>query len=124
MVIGSEKEDKLRKNEIKVHETPEDSKKEPTITNDYFHYSDDYYDQFCKPSLYFTPSVQKYTHTPFIKTHSFQCSFVTYRFQKNLFLPLRSPTSDSGISSEKSPPVLTKSDFIICKYLMSSSYSM
>lgn len=69
VIIGSEKEDKLRKNEIKVHETPEGSKREPTITNDYFHYSDDYYDQFCKPSLYFTPSVQKYTHTHTLTFH-------------------------------------------------------
>lgn len=37
-----------------------------------------------------------------------------YRFQKSVTLPLQSPSSDSGISLERSPS-LTKSSFVICK---------
>ncbi|XP_050061886.1 calmodulin-binding transcription activator 1 isoform X6 [Aphis gossypii] len=81
---------KSDKNEIKPQETQ--GSKRP-LPNSFFQ-TDDYYDQFCKPSLYF-PSIQK--------------------FQKSLFLPLQSPTSDSGNSSEKSP-VLSKSDFIIWEH--------
>ncbi|XP_025407991.1 calmodulin-binding transcription activator 1 isoform X2 [Sipha flava] len=81
--------DKPCKNEeIRIQETQ--GSKRP-LPNSFFQ-MDDYYDQFHKPTVYF-PSDQK--------------------FQKSLFLPLQSPTSDSGNSSEKSP-VLTKSDFIIC----------
>ncbi|XP_029343280.1 calmodulin-binding transcription activator 1 isoform X1 [Acyrthosiphon pisum] len=87
-ILCSKGETKTDKNEIKPQETQGSKRPLPNS----FYQTDDYYDQFCKPSLYF-PSIQK--------------------FQKSLFLPLQSPTSDSGNSSEKSP-VLTKSDFIIC----------
>ncbi|VVC38691.1 Hypothetical protein CINCED_3A001663 [Cinara cedri] len=86
-VLCSKEQNRPYKNDIKPQETQGSKRPHPSD----FLQTDDYnYDQFCKPSLYF-PSIQK--------------------FQKNLFLPLQSPTSDSGISSEKSP-VLTKSDFI------------
>ncbi|XP_025203261.1 calmodulin-binding transcription activator 1 isoform X2 [Melanaphis sacchari] len=90
MLCSKEEITKSDKNEIKPQETQ--GSKRP-LPNSFFQ-TDDYYDQFCKPSLYF-PSIQK--------------------FQKSLFLPLQSPTSDSGNSSEKSP-VLSKSDFIIWEH--------
>lgn len=51
-VLGSKKEDAQRKSEVKLLETQ--GSKRPLPNN--FFQTDDYYDQFCKPSNYFQSS--------------------------------------------------------------------
>lgn len=54
-VLGSKEADKPCKNEVVKMQETQGSKR--PLPNSFFQ-TDDYYDQFCKPSVYF-PSIQK-----------------------------------------------------------------
>lgn len=56
MFLGSKIENKFNKNEEKPLQETQGSKR--PLPNSFFQ-TDDYYDQFCKPPLYF-PSIEKY----------------------------------------------------------------
>lgn len=55
VILGSKEEEKPHNNEVKMQETQGSKRPLPHS----FSQTDEYYDQFCKPSLYF-PSLQKY----------------------------------------------------------------
>jgi len=84
--------------------------------------ADDYYGAFCEPSVtQFASSVQKYvTGTARSETERVTIVIPALRGCRREHgtapPPLESPSSDSGISSDKSPPLLAKSDLLICKY--------